>query len=141
MTDNQSSREPLLSRAQVIRLGRLLHMKYKPSEIAEVLEVNVDTVRRSYLIAGCPHERDEQGRIWIVGTSFKAWAEDVLNKRKRKSLNPMAIDEAWCFKCNKRVKISSPTVKSVNRYLELLQSYCPDCGTRTNRARAKTGER
>lgn len=128
---------PRLARAQIIRLSRLLNMKYKPSEIASLLEVSVDTVRRSYLAAGCPHERDSSGRVWIVGTSFKLWAENVLNKRKRKSLNPMAKDEAWCFRCNKRVKINKPKKITVNRYLEILQSICPNCSTKVNRAQAR----
>ena len=128
---------PRLARAQIIRLSRLLNMKYKPSEIASLLGVNVDTVRRSYLTAGCPHERDSSGRVWIVGVSFRLWAEDVLNKRKRKNINPMAIDEAWCFRCNRRVKIKNPKKIKVNNFLEILQSMCPQCGTKVSRAQAR----
>ena len=59
---NTSDRIPKLSRPQVIRLDRLLQMDYKPFEIAELLEVHIDTVYRSYLPAGCPYEKDEKGQ-------------------------------------------------------------------------------
>lgn len=132
-----SDRQPKLARAQIIRLGRLIHMKYRPSEIADLLGVNVDTVRRSYLQAGCPHERDQQGNIWIIGTVFRSWADEVIAERKRKKSKPMDEDEAWCVKCNKRVKIINPTIKPVNHYLELLQSVCESCGSIVNRGRRK----
>lgn len=138
--EKQKEQVPLLGRAQVIRLSRLLYMKYRPSEIADIIDVNVETVRRSYLAAGCPHERDTSRHIWIVGTEFKAWAEDVIAKRKRKTPNPMDENEAWCMKCNDRVEIINPTVKPVSYYLEILQSICPRCGTKVNRARARVDE-
>lgn len=129
--------QPRLARAQIIRLGRLLNMKYRPAEIGELLGISADTVRRTYLQAGCPHERDEHGHIWIVGTAFRTWANEVIAERKRKTNNPMAEDEAWCLRCNERVKIKNPKVKPVNLYIELLQSVCGSCGSIVNRARAK----
>lgn len=133
-----TSRNPIpqLGRAQVIRLSRLLNMYYRPAEIAELLDVHVDTVRRSYLAAGCPHRRGKNGHIWIVGTAFKDWAEDVIAKRRRRTSEPMADDEGWCFKCKGRVKMVKPKILSVNRYIEIQQSICPVCGTKVNRARA-----
>jgi DNA-directed RNA polymerase subunit RPC12/RpoP len=110
-------------------------MYYRPSEIATILEVNVDTVRRSYLAAGCPCERDEKGHIWIIGTAFRVWAEEILAERKRKKSEPMAENEVWCMKCNKRVELVNPKPKRINYHLELLQSKCPECGTKVNRAR------
>lgn len=133
----RKDQQPKLAREQIIRLGRLIHMKYRPSEIADLLGVHVETIRRSYLTNGCPHERDEHGHIWIVGTAFRAWANEVIAERKRKKSKPMAQDEAWCMKCNKRVKIINPKVKPVNLYIELLQSVCDSCGSIVNRARAK----
>lgn len=140
MTVLDQAPDPRLSRAQVVRLGRLLNMYYKPSEIADLLGVNVDTVRRTYLAAGCPHKRDKTGHIWIVGTDFKEWADDVIAKRKRKKTKPMAQNEAWCFKCKDRVQMSSPKLIAVNRYLEILQCPCRNCGTKVNRARARIVE-
>jgi len=47
-------RQPLLKHCHIIKLGRLLNMLYKPSEIAEEIGVAQDTVYRSYLPAGAP---------------------------------------------------------------------------------------
>ena len=131
------NRTPKLARDQIIRLGRLIHMEYRPSEIADLLGVNVDTVRRSYLQAGCPHRRDEKGNIWIIGTAFKAWAEEVISDRKHRKSRPMSEDEAWCLKCNQRVEIVNPEVKPSNHYLERLVGVCRVCGSTVNRGRAK----
>ena len=133
-------RRPQLSRGQIIRLGRLLHMKYRPSEIAEIIGVSDDTVRRSYLKSGCPYEQDGKGRIWIIGTAFRSWAEDILEERKRKKHPPMKENEAWCFKCNKRVKIQNPKVKHTTYHLELIQGYCKGCRTKVNRARSRKAD-
>ena len=75
---------PRISRPQVIRLGRLLNMYYKPSEIAEEIGISPDTVYRTYIPAGCPHEVDESGRIWIIGTTFRDWALLILAGRKNR---------------------------------------------------------
>lgn len=134
-----SDRRPRLSRAQVIRLSRLLYMDYRPSEIAELLEVSVDTVYRSYIPAGCPHERDETGHIWILGTAFKSWAEEILAERKKKKSPPIKPDEGWCLKCNKRVKMISPKIIYSARNRGIIQSICKKCGGKVNRARKKNG--
>ena len=63
-----------MTREQLARVGHLLNMYYKPSEIAEEIGCHTDTVYRSFLPAGCPHERDERGHIWIIGTAFRDWA-------------------------------------------------------------------
>lgn len=127
---------PRLGRRQVIKLSRLLNMRYRPSEIAELIGVTAETVRTSYMAAGCPFQRDKNGHIWIVGTEFRHWAEDVIAKKKRKDTIPMEADEAWCFRCRDRVKLIDPQPLKVNLFIELLQSKCPQCGTKINRARA-----
>lgn len=137
MKKNEPTRQPLLGRAQVIKLSRLLYMKYRPSEIAKLLDVNVDTVRRSYLASGCPFTRDSTGHIWIVGTEFTEWALDVLAKRKRKKTSPMEEDQTYCFKCKKRVEIVNPNVEISNYFLERVVSNCPECGTLCSRGRAR----
>lgn len=139
MSSKSNSPRPQLGRAQIIRLSRLLNMYYRPSEIAKLISVHPETVRTTYLAAGCPYHRSKNGHIWIIGSDFREWAEDVIAKRKRKGTNPMADDEAWCFKCNKRVKLENPRSVQVNRYLELMQSTCPICGTKINRAQARRG--
>ena len=121
-------------RSVILRLGRLLHMEYRPSELAEELGCSLDAVYKSYLSAGCPHRRDETGHIWIVGTEFSEWVRATLKKDKI----PLADGEAYCLKCNAPVKMTGElTVQPVNLYLELVKGECPVCGTRVNRARAR----
>jgi hypothetical protein len=128
-------REPLLKHQHIVKLGRLMDMLYKPSEIAEEIGVTTDTVYRSYLPAGCPHERDPKGRIWIHGPAFIAWARETISKKKSKRTG-LPDDHAWCMKCNQPVALINPKIKPVNRYLEILQANCPTCGKLVNRARA-----
>ncbi len=129
-------RQPLFKHQQIVKLGRLLNMLYKPAEIAEEIGVTADTVYRSYLPAGLPHTRDEQGNIWIHGTAFVSWAREVIARRKNKRA-PLPDDHAWCLKCNEPVPLINPKVKKSNHYLELLQARCPNCGKMVNRARAR----
>ena len=122
-------------RSQIIRLGRLLEMRYRPSELADEIGCHVDTVYRSYIPAGCPHTRDESGHIWIVGTEFAKWAREM-NSQRGTTLDD---DEGYCLKCEQPVQISGPTkVRPTNRYLELLSFTCPQCGTTVNRARKRS---
>ena len=133
-------RQPLLKHTHIIKLGRLLDMLYKPSEIADEIGVSQDTVYRSYLPAGLPHTRDEQDNVWIHGPAFIGWARETISKRKARR-RPLPDDQAWCLACKGPVPLINPKIKSVNRYLEMLQAVCPQCGTTINRARAcKVGE-
>jgi hypothetical protein len=124
-----------LRRDHVIRLGRLLNMRYRPAELASEIGCHPDTVYRSYIPAGCPHERDGRGHIWIVGTEFAEWAQNLASQDRVK----LAAGEAFCFKCSKAVRMAGPvTIKRTNRYLEMASARCPECGTVVNRARART---
>jgi hypothetical protein len=131
-------RRPNLKHTQIIRLSRILNMMYKPSEIAEEIEVTPDTIYRSYLPAGLPHVRDGKGNIWIHGPAFVSWAKETVCKKKAQRVG-LAADQAWCMKCNRAVKMQMPAVKVVNRYIEILQASCPHCGRTVNRARARGG--
>lgn len=126
-------RKPHLKHQHIIKLGRLLDMMYKPSEIAEEIGVTMDTVYRSYLPAGLPHVRDEQGRVWIHGPAFVGWARQTISKRKTKRM-PLADDQAWCMKCGRPVEMQRPQVIYQNKYLKIMQSVCPHCKTKINRA-------
>lgn len=128
-------REPHLKHMQIVRLGRLLDMLYRPAEIAEEIGVNVDTVYRSYIPDGLPVSRDEHGDIWIHGTAFVAWARQHLAGKKAKR-TPLLEGQAWCMRCVRPVDLRSPVVRPVNRVFELLQSHCPHCGGIVNRGRA-----
>lgn len=130
-------RNPHLKHQHIVKLGRLLDMLYRPSEIAEEIGVTQDTVYRSYLPAGLPHLRDTDGHVWIHGPAFIAWARETISTKKNKRAG-LPDDHAWCMKCNQPVALISPKIKSVNRYLELLQAKCPTCGKTVNRARART---
>lgn len=129
-------RTPTLKHTQIIRLSRILNMMYRPSEIAEEIEVTADTIYRSYLPAGLPHIRDGQGNVWIHGPAFVSWAKETICKRKSQR-SGLPADHAWCMKCNRPVLMKRPTVKTVNRYLEILQAACPHCSRTVNRARAR----
>jgi len=124
-------------RSVIVRLGRLLHMEYRPAELAEELDCSVDAVYKSYLSAGCPHRRDETGHIWIVGTEFREW----MRATRKKDKITLADGEAYCLKCNAPVKMSGElAVQPVNLYLELVRGECPVCRTQVNRARARKGQ-
>jgi len=60
-----------MTQRQMAHLPRLLWMYYSPSELADEIGCNVDTIYKSYIPAGCPHTRDERGRIWIKGVRTK----------------------------------------------------------------------
>ncbi len=127
---------PYLKHRQIVKLARLLDMLYKPAEIAEEIGVTPETIYRSYLPAGLPYTRDEQGNIWIHGPAFVGWAHEMIARRKNERV-PLADDQAWCLKCRGPVPLINPKVKKSNRYLELLQSRCPYCSSTVNRARAR----
>ena len=129
-------RQPLIKHTHIIKLGRLLNMLYKPSEIAEEIGVTQDTVYRSYLPAGLPHIRDAQGNVWIHGPAFVAWAKQTISLKKSKRAG-LPDGYAWCMKCNQAVELIHPKIKPINYYLELLQASCPHCGKTVNRAQAR----
>lgn len=129
----ETQRKPKFRHAQVVKLARLLDMLYKPAEIAEEIDVTPDTVYRSYLPAGCPHQRDRKNNIWIPGLAFADWARATLANRKAKR-QPLPEGQAWCLRCNKAVPLVNPKAKRANRYIQLLQAKCPHCGTTINRA-------
>ncbi len=132
------SKKPRMTRVQLSRLPRLLWMKYSPAELAAEIGITIDQIYRSYIPTGCPHQRDEGGHIWIVGTEFREWA---LRTFKHQADGPtLAEDEAYCFRCDKPVKIAQPVVKSTNRYLELVAGKCAECGAKVHRGRKKNDQ-
>ena len=115
-----------LDGAQRTRLKRLLDMLYKPSELAEEVGFTARQVYRVYIPAGCPHDRDERGYLWINGKAFRKWAEEVYKKRELKP------DETFCLTCKKPVKILDPEQKQEGRLIYIL-SDCPTCGRKLSR--------
>ena len=129
-------RQPLLKHCHIVKLGRILNMMYRPSEIAEEIGVITDTVTRSYLPAGLPHERDAQGNVWIHGPAFVAWAKETIARKKSQRAG-LPEGHAWCMHCKRPVRMIDPKVRTTTRYLEIMQSTCPSCGTSVNRARSR----
>jgi hypothetical protein len=130
------TRKSRLTKLQKLNAIKLLPMKYTPAELATELGCNVDTVYRSLLPAGCPHERDEAGRVWIIGTAFRQWMAETM----RPDRVPLADGEAFCMSitCRKAVKMIGPfTVKPTNKYLEMVVGTCSECGGTVNRARTR----
>lgn len=128
------TRQPVLRHVQIIRLKRILDMFYKPSELAEEIGINVDTIYRSYIPAGLPCVHYQQS-IYIHGPEFVAWAQGTITKHKRKR-SGLPAGHAWCMKCNQPQPIESPRIAYTNQYIQIVQSFCPVCGTKMNRAEA-----
>jgi hypothetical protein len=127
----------VLKRVSIIRLGRILNMMYRPSELAEELCISTETIYRSYLPAGMPYTRDEKGDIWINGKQFVSWAQETIVKNKA-NRKPLPDNTAWCMRCNRPVELIDPSIVYQNNYIELLQSKCPVCKAKINRARGRT---
>jgi len=133
-------KKPRISRATARRLLKLLHMKYKPTEIAEEMGVSADTIYRSYLPAGAPSERDVKGNVWIIGDLFARWAmECAVTNGRKPAKRKLAAGQVYCLKCNQVVEIQNPRKGQQNkRGVINLSGRCPVCDTRVNRfVRAK----
>ncbi|MHA1974130.1 MAG: hypothetical protein ACTSW1_14120 [Candidatus Hodarchaeales archaeon] len=115
-----------LNGSQRNRLGRLLDMPYKPSELAEEVGFNRHQVYRVYIPEGCPHTRDEKRYIWINGKEFREWYEETYPRVS------LAKDETFCLTCKKAVKIINPKRKQKGR-LHYWISKCPNCGRKLAR--------
>lgn len=134
---DEKMRKPLFTHSVIVKLVRLLDMLYMPEELADEIDVNVDTIYRCYLPAGCPHRRDDKNHIWINGVDFKGWVKDMLEKKKRARNNvPMPEGQAFCMRCKKRVDMLNPQVIYSARHNEMLQGRCAECNTKVNRARS-----
>lgn len=83
-----------------------------------------ESTLRDWLGTGLPHQRDERGHIWINGQEFAEW---VKVSRRAPASRKMAGDEAYCFRCQKPVKLLSPAIACRGKQ-QLLNGVCPDCG-------------
>lgn len=124
-------RKPVLKHAQIIRLGRILNMMYKPPELAEEIGVTPDTIYRSYIPAGLPFIR-EYHSVWIHGPSFVQWARDIVSTQ-RKAHPGLPDGYAYCLKCNQAVEMINPRIVYTNLYIHIYQSDCPTCERHINR--------
>jgi hypothetical protein len=110
-----------LDRQQKLRLARLLDMMYTPRELAEEIGFNARQVYRVYVPLGCPHQRDENDRIWINGEAFREWVAATYRKQR------LADDEAFCLTCRRPVKMVDPALHKKNG-VAYLRCQCPECG-------------
>jgi endogenous inhibitor of DNA gyrase (YacG/DUF329 family) len=108
-------------------------MEYKPSELAEELGVNVLTVYRRYIPAGCPHRKDEHGQIWIHGESFAVWAQGIHKQERAKKDKVLQSGEGWCLTCKKVVVIQNPHTRPLRGKAGLMEGICPVCGRKVTR--------
>jgi len=112
-------------------------MEYTASELANEIDCSTDTIYRGWLRAGCPHRRDDRGRIWLIGTEVTEWIAEVTRRRSV----PLADDEAFCLnpKCRKAVKMLEPiTVRPTTAHMEMVTGTCSSCGNPVNRGRARS---
>jgi hypothetical protein len=127
-----------MTRVQMARLPRLLWMYYSPAELSNEIGCDVGTIYRTWIPAGLPHKRDENGRIWIIGTKFTEWA---IEQFKRKPHPKMPNGMAYCLRCRKPVMIVDPRLHPTNVYTEFITGCCAECGARVNRARKRNNNR
>jgi hypothetical protein len=113
----------------IVRAPGLLPMEYKLQEIVEELGVPNSTLR-DWLNKGAPHHRDRRGHIWINGEEFAKWVETQRKKPKRKKLDD---DEAFCFRCNRAVKLINPQIIPIVGKLINIRGKCPKCDCIINR--------
>lgn len=110
-----------LKGAQRYKLRKLVDMKYKPSELADELDIEVDWIYKIYVPLGCPHEKESRRHIWIIGTEFREWYLKTYRKHQ------IAENEAYCVSCKKPVPLVDPVENNKNGMTYLL-SKCPHCG-------------
>ena len=112
-----------LPHSVIVRAPGLLPMLYRPSELAEELNVAAPTVR-DWIEKGLPHQRDRRGHLWIDGRHVIEWVETV----RRRPQKPKSGDgEAYCFRCNQSVELCDPAVQRHSKQA-LLSGTCPHCG-------------
>ena len=115
-----------LSGQQKTRLKKLLNMMYKPSEIADEISFELRQIYRVYIPLGLPHEKDENGRIWINGWQFRDWAINTYKKPV------IGNNEAYCLTCKKPIEINNPEWNEKEGLFYLI-CYCPVCGRKIAR--------
>lgn len=113
-----------MSKAQASRLRGLLPMEYRPTELAREIGCHRSTIYESYVPNGCPHRRDANGHLWIVGTEFAAWAREVAIRSTSVTLKD---DEAFCLRCGAAVKIRGPITEKAAKSAIIRHGRCPQC--------------
>ena len=129
----QPGRRPRVRLTQpvIARAPGLLYMEYAPPELEIELGVPARTLRE-WLNQGLPHRRDAAGRIWIIGTEFAHWVEEV--RRAHQSGPRLKDGEAYCLKCRQGVSLDTlHATRTIHGNQVLLKGICPRCGTPIHR--------
>lgn len=114
----------------IVKAPYLLPMRYKLSELAQELGIPPSTLR-DWLSKGAPHERDERGHIWVIGTEFNEFVEK--NRKRKASGRKLNSDEAFCMSCQEIIIIQEKQVVPIKGKLVHHRGKCPNCGKRVNR--------
>ena len=121
------------------RARRLLHMRYRPGELAEELGCSVRMIYRRYIPAGCPCERDQAGHLWIIGDKFRDWMLAVQREAVAEGRAKLAEGQAYCMICERAVEMEGPfEIRPVNPYMELVTGRCAECGAVVCRGRKRS---
>ncbi len=118
-----TSRAIKVPHSVIVKLPGLLPMAYAPSELEAELGITSRTIRE-WIPKGLPYQRDSQGHIWINGKEFAGWLNTMRRRRQRQPLEP---DEAYCFRCNRPVKMENPSQQYHGKQV-LLSATCSHCG-------------
>jgi len=110
-----------LTGIQKRRLPQLLDMLYTPAEIADVLHFGRRQFYRVYVPAGSPHQRAENGHLWVNGALFRQWYLEQYPKVH------IAENEVYCLTCKGPVSIFQPETRQKSTYV-YQASICPNCG-------------
>ncbi len=127
-TDNGKLASIHLAHGVIIKSPGLLPMLYTVRELALELEIPERTLR-DWLKAGAPHQIDQRKHIWINGKVFAQWIQSRQRVKKAK----LAIDQAFCFRCNAVVTLSNPTQQPIKGKLIHIKGQCGQCGCTINR--------
>ena len=106
---------------QRMQMYKLLDMLYTPRELAEEVGFTQRQVYRVYLPAGCPHERNQWGYLWINGKAFREWYEVTYPRAELKD------NEAFCLTCRGPVQLGKRIRKARGQFVYWLAT-CPKCG-------------
>lgn len=103
---------------------------YSISEIAELLEVHQNTVRR-WLNSGLP-TIDTTRPVLVHGADLRAF---IIRQRKARR-HRCANDQLYCCRCRRprRPQKGSVKLEIQNRRTLLIKGRCQDCGAPMNRA-------
>lgn len=124
------SSAPHLPHSAIVKAPGLLPMQYGLGELAEELEISPRIVRE-WMEKGLPYTRDAQGHLWISGQQFTEWINQIRSARKQRGQR-LALDEAYCLRCHKPVKLVNATRRQNGKQI-LLNGQCPDCAGQVNR--------